>query len=199
MDPMGLEKCCPGDTEPECAKCPPGEVCFKLEQVKAEPPAEPPAGEESGSDPEPKPAPEPALPLDRAFAPGAVSPSATGTGLAARLAAEGPASSLSSIPGYCQKACKEACPWWNVPCYISCMAGCVPGTAIWEYRQPYGGDRAVPRPVPVPRPDDCAQRCLPYLGPWATYVGSDGHVYRNDLTGQHAFQRCVSECRFGRS
>jgi RHS repeat-associated protein len=43
--------------------------------------------------------------------------------------------------------------------------------------------------------DDCAQQCAPYLGKGRTYQGSDGHTYRNDLGGEHAFQRCVAECR----
>lgn len=54
-------------------------------------------------------------------------------------------------------------------------------------------DICTPR-TPTP-PDDCAQKCLPYMGPGGAYPGSDGHTYRNDLGGQWAFQRCVAECR----
>jgi RHS repeat-associated protein len=49
--------------------------------------------------------------------------------------------------------------------------------------------------LPPPPPDNCSEQCLPYLGKGADYVGSDGHVYKNDLGGQWAFQRCVAECR----
>jgi RHS repeat-associated protein len=51
------------------------------------------------------------------------------------------------------------------------------------------------RPRTPNPPDDCAQQRLGHLDPGAVFPGSDGHMYRNDRGGNHAFQRCVAECR----
>jgi RHS repeat-associated protein len=46
-----------------------------------------------------------------------------------------------------------------------------------------------------PSSDNCAQQCSGYLGPGECYRGKDGWNYCNDRTGQHAYQRCFSECK----
>lgn len=52
-----------------------------------------------------------------------------------------------------------------------------------------------PTPEPKPEPqNDCAAVCEPFLGPGKCYWGNDGYQYCNDWTGQHAYQRCYSEC-----
>lgn len=56
-----------------------------------------------------------------------------------------------------------------------------------------GGGMCPSDPEPNKR-TDCAHECIPYLGKGRRYPGNDGHTYRNDMTGQHAFQRCVAEC-----
>jgi RHS repeat-associated protein len=56
-------------------------------------------------------------------------------------------------------------------------------------------DNAQPLPSPDPTQDKCIEQCLHALGPGGIYVGKDGHIYRNDLGGAHAFQVCLQECR----
>lgn len=69
---------------------------------------------------------------------------------------------------------------------------------------PSAGPIFPPGPKPPRFPDacrepddaeDCLERCSKHMGKGGWFDGSDGHTYRNDLGGQHAFQRCIAECR----
>jgi RHS repeat-associated protein len=70
------------------------------------------------------------------------------------------------------------------------------GDPTGDFDDAPGRNDATPAPPPVPpSPDDCVKKCLHALEPNGSYLGRDGHIYRNDLGGMHAFQVCVAECR----
>jgi len=87
----------------------------------------------------------------------------------------------------CRRACSVTCPWWNVLCYEGCMLGCVPSTLVWETRQPYGGDRVDPMPLPFPvsRLWRCTATCnVDALGIRVTGSGTGGSEYLACLAAQ---------------
>ncbi len=85
-------------------------------------------------------------------------------------------------------------PWWlwlnPANPLATPIALCIGASLLLTSDEP----QEVSKPKPPPASGECSQKCLPYLGQGKSYVGTDGHTYKNDLGGAWAFQRCYAEC-----